>query len=95
MDEKVLIHCISSEEFRQIIKDVIREELFANDARAKQDENVFLTRDEACAILRINKTTLWKWTKKGRLIRYGIGNRVLYKKNEVIESLIRIDYNNH
>jgi excisionase family DNA binding protein len=91
MDEKVLIHCISPEEFRQIIKDVIRKELFANDARAKKDETVFLTRDEACAILRINKTSLWKWTKKGRLISYGIGNRVLYKKNEVIESLIRID----
>lgn len=91
MDKSILLHCISEDELRQIIRDVIREEIFANDARAKQDENVFLTREETCAILKINKTSLLKWTKKGRLIRYGIGNRVLYKKSEVLESVLRIN----
>ncbi len=89
MEKQILLHCITPYELKQIIRDVIREELFANDTRAKQDENVFLTREETCAILKINKTSLLKWTKKGRLIRYGIGNRVLYKKSEVLESVLQ------
>jgi hypothetical protein len=91
MDKSILLHRLSPDELSQLIKEVIREELFANDARVKQDENVFLTREETCAILKINKTSLLKWTKKGRLIRYGIGNRVLYKKSEVLESVLRIN----
>jgi hypothetical protein len=91
MEKQILLHCITPEELRQIIKEVIREEIFANDALAKQDENIFLTREETCAILKINKTSLLKWTKKGRLIRYGIGNRVLYKKSEVLESVLKIN----
>jgi hypothetical protein len=91
MEKRILLHCITPDELRQIIREIIREEIFANDARAKQDENIFLTREETCAILKINKTSLLKWTKKGRLIRYGIGNRVLYKKSEVLESVLKIN----
>jgi excisionase family DNA binding protein len=91
MEKSILLHCITPNELKQIIKEVIREELFANSNLDIPDENVFLTREEACAVLRINKTSLWKWTKKGRLISYGIGSRVLYKKSEVLESVIRIN----
>lgn len=91
MEKSILLHCISLDEFKQIIKEVIREELFTKSNLEIQDENVFLTREEACAVLKINKTSLWKWTKKGKLISYGIENRVLYKKNEVIESIKRIN----
>ena len=90
MEKSILLHCITPEELRQIIKEVIREELIANNILVNQGENVFLTREETCSILKINKSSLWKWTKMGKLISYGIGNRVLYKKNEVIESIIRI-----
>ncbi len=91
MEKSILLHCITPEELRQIIKEVIREELIANNILVNQGENVFLTREETCSILKINKSSLWKWTKMGKLISYGIGNRVLYKKNEVIESIIRIN----
>ena len=46
-----------------------------------------LNREEVCKMLSINKTTLWKYTKVGKLKSYGIGNRVLYKRNEVLECL--------
>ena len=91
MGKSILLHCITPEELKQIIKEVIREEIFTKSNLEIQDENVFLTREEACAVLKINKTSLWKWTKKGKLISYGIGNRVLYKKSEVLESILRIN----
>jgi hypothetical protein len=92
MEKSLLLHCITPDELKQIIKEVIREEL--SEVRKQfeeKDSEVLLTREETCAILKINKTSLWKWTKKGKLISYGIGNRVLYKKNEVLESLMRIN----
>ncbi len=50
-------------------------------------EGGLLNREEVCKMLSINKTTLWKYTKLGKLKSYGIGNRVLYKRNEVLECL--------
>lgn len=47
-------------------------------------DNELMTRDEVCKMLSFNKTSLWKHTKSGKLKSYGIGNRVLYKRSEVI-----------
>lgn len=52
-----------------------------------QVETELITREEACKLLSINKTSLWKHTKSGRLKSYGIGNRVYYKKSELLESI--------
>jgi hypothetical protein len=77
-----MLHCISPEELKQIIKEVIKEELSeVRNQLEEKDSEILLKREEVCATLKINRTSLWKWTKSGKLIRYGIGNRVLYKKN--------------
>lgn len=49
-----------------------------------------LTRSETSALLKINLTTLWNYTKQGKLISYGIGNRVYYKHAEVMQSIIKL-----
>lgn len=56
-----------------------------------QDDNDLLTRAETCELLKINLTTLWKHTKSGKLIQYGIGNRVFYKKSEILKGVKRIN----
>ena len=50
-------------------------------------EKELLTRIEVCELLSINKTSLWKHTKSGRLKSYGLGNRVYYKRSEVLEAV--------
>lgn len=57
-----------------------------------EPSNDLLTRDEVCRLLNFNKTSLWKHTKSGRLKSYGIGNRVLYKKSEVLEAVKPINH---
>lgn len=57
-----------------------------------QPENELITRDEVCKLLNFNKTTLHKHTRSGRLKSYGIGNRVLYKKSEVLEAVKPINH---
>jgi hypothetical protein len=49
-----------------------------------------LTRSETSSLLKVNLSTLWNWTKKGKLKSYGIGNRVYYKRHEVMQSIINL-----
>lgn len=53
----------------------------------KKDNEVYLTRQETVDFLKINLTTLWNWTNKGKVISYGIGNRRYYNKQELIDVL--------
>lgn len=46
-----------------------------------------LTRDETCAFLSIDSSTLWAWTNKGKVKAYGIGARRYYKRSELLECL--------
>jgi excisionase family DNA binding protein len=54
--------------------------------------NELLSREEACELLKINKTSLWKHTKNGKLKSYGIGNRVLYKRDELLDSIKPLNF---
>ena len=54
--------------------------------------NEYIKRDEACELLSINLSSLWKHTKSGKLKSYGIGNRVLYKRSEVLEAVKPINH---
>lgn len=51
------------------------------------DESELLTRKQTAILLQINLSTLYYWTKSGRLKAYGISNRVYYKRSEVLDSL--------
>lgn len=72
------------------IKTVVREVLAETKEEPAEPENKLLTVAETSQLLKIDRTTLWKWTKDGKLKRYGIGNRVYYKKSEVLESIISL-----
>lgn len=56
-----------------------------------KDVKDILTREETAKLLSISLPTLWNWTKKNILTAYGIGGRVYYKKDEVIQALIQIN----
>lgn len=51
-----------------------------------------LTRAETSSLLKINLSSLWSWTKQGKLVSYSIGNRVYYKRSEVLQSLIELKH---
>ncbi len=53
------------------------------------ESDVYLTRQETADFLKINITTLWNWTNKGKIKSYGIGNRRYYNKQEIIALLKR------
>lgn len=43
-----------------------------------------LTRKETAKLLGINLSTLWAWTRTGKLRSYGIGNKVFYRYSEIL-----------
>ena len=89
MEKSILLHCISPEELRQIIKEVIREELLEVGKQLEEkDSEVLMSRQETFEFLKINTSTLWRWTKNGKIDSYGIGNRRYYKKADVLNSLV-------
>jgi hypothetical protein len=59
---------------------------YLDDLHTNKSE-VYLTRQETADFLKINITTLWHWTNKGKIKSYGIGNRRYYNKQEIIALL--------
>jgi hypothetical protein len=89
MEKSILLHCISTDELKQIIKEVIREELVAVRKKLEEkDSDVLLSRQETCDFLKIDSSTLWSWTKKGKIDCYGIANRRYYKKEDILNGLV-------
>lgn len=68
---------------------------FLSDYKLAKDKNTeLLTREETAEYLKCSKGTIRNWTDKGWLIAYGIGTKIYYKKNEIINSLKQVYENN-
>ena len=59
---------------------------FAPTPSTPNDAEEFLTREETAKLLKCSLPTLWDWSNKGLLKSYRIGNKVRYKRNEVMSS---------
>jgi len=55
---------------------------------SKQNDEELLTREETAMMLKTSYTTLWDWTKKEKLIAYRLGNRIYYKRGEIMKALV-------
>jgi DNA invertase Pin-like site-specific DNA recombinase len=50
-----------------------------------------MTRNEVAEYFKIDNSTLWHWTNKGKVIAYGIGAKRYYKRSELNESLVKLN----
>lgn len=92
MENSIMLHNLAPNDLEELIRKVVIEQVEAfrkNTSTENPDE--LLSREDACLLLKISLTSLWNWTKKGKLVAYGIGNRIYYKRGELIESLVRIN----
>jgi excisionase family DNA binding protein len=53
-----------------------------------REPDEFMTRQEVADLLKCDISTIHNWTVKGKLKPYGIGNRVYFKRSEVVKSII-------
>ncbi len=54
----------------------------------------FITRQETSKILNVSLSTLLNWRKAGIITAYRIGNKIRYKKTEILDSLTKINQEN-
>jgi excisionase family DNA binding protein len=88
MQSQILLNGITIEQ----LVDAIRPLLPIQNKECKGQDDELLTREEVCQFLNITKTTLWKLTKNGKYKSYGVGNRILYKKSELLLALTPLNH---
>jgi len=93
--DKVILSPIPMDELLQQLREIVREEIAA--AKLSQQPNdtkvSYLSRKELAEKYHITLPTLSSWTKLGKVKAYRIGRRVLYKEQEVDQSLKLIALN--
>jgi len=95
MENSILLQNLSRHDLTQLIKEIVRSQLedFKETLNTHNPDEL-LTREETYNFLKIDSSTLWHWTNKGKVIAYGIGNRRYYKKEELLNSLIQLTSKN-
>jgi len=88
--ENIYLEKITKNELKILVKEAISE---VNNNIPNTDKAInskYLTRKEVAKLFNISLTTLNERTKQGNIQAYRIGNRVLYKLNDVDNSLIQV-----
>lgn len=55
-----------------------------------REPETYLTRKQVAEMLQVNYTTLHNWKHKNILVPVGIGSRVLYKRSDIENKLIKL-----
>lgn len=55
----------------------------------QNSEEVLYTVEETQGYLKCSKQALWNWRKSGILPSYRLGNRVYYKKSDILKKLVK------
>ena len=82
MSTDIILHSTSTSELRDLIANVLKEELNIFFEKDKLD-NRMLTRKQVCEMLGISLPTLHSWTKEGILKGIRIGNAIRYHAEDI------------
>lgn len=85
----ILLQQLTVEELQELIGSTVKKNVaeLQKELQTKHYNEELLTREETCKFLKINSSTLWAWSNKGKVKSYGIGARRYYKRSELMECL--------
>lgn len=78
------------DEFKTVIQDAVKNEIEKLNLNKPEIPTEYITRKETAGILGISLPTLNEWSKQGIIPSYRIASRVRYKKEEVMNSLTKV-----
>lgn len=92
MDKQVVLFPITLIELKKLLAELIEEKVSIITERNNHKvlPETYLTREEVCKLLRITLPTLSNYTSQRLLKGYKIGDRVLYKRQEIDKALTEI-----
>lgn len=50
----------------------------------------YLTRQQTADLLHVDLSTLWNWKKNEKLTPVGIGNRILYRREDIENAIVKL-----
>ncbi|MCB0748717.1 MAG: helix-turn-helix domain-containing protein [Ignavibacteriae bacterium] len=85
----ILLESLTIEQLQQLIGASIKKGIseLHKELETKNYNEELLTREETCQFLKIDSSTLWSYTNKGKVKAYGIGARRYYRRSELLECL--------
>ena len=90
--QQIILSQLSQEELIREITTPLLGKIEALEARiAKKDSDILWTREDASERLKIDLSTLSRWTKQGKITAHSIGARVYYKESSIQEALVKLD----
>jgi len=90
--QQLQITQLSPEDLKGLLKELLRSELDTlKEQIAKSKTEVLYTREETTERLKIDLSTLHRWTKSGKIIPHAIGTRIYYKESSIQQALVKLD----
>ena len=90
--QHIAVTQLSPEDLKTLFKDLLEQEISPlKDASAKKLVDPLFSREEASERLKIDLSTLHRWTKQGKISAHAIGARIYYKESSIQEALIKIN----
>lgn len=85
----ILLQSLTVEQLQQLVSTSVRTGIqeLQKELQSKDNSEELMTREETCKFLKVDSSTLWAWTNKGKVKAYGIGARRYYKRSELLQCL--------
>lgn len=91
MTNQILLNGLEVSELLEKIGQLIDKKLHeVSPIDKNKNQSKFISRKEVATLLKISLPTLNEWSKLGWLISYKMGNRVLYKAEEVEQAVSKL-----
>lgn len=86
MEQLRLVQC-SPNELQSIVNNAVEEKLqsFVTQLPKEPKGKEVLNRKEAAELFSVSTVTIWDWCNKSILHPYKVGNRVFFKRSELME----------
>jgi excisionase family DNA binding protein len=84
----IILQGINTDDLKKIFREVLEEKLKKESEPNDNSKKInYLNRFEVAEILKISLPTLNNWSKSGIVQSYRIGNRILYKAEEIDQAI--------
>lgn len=92
MKNSIILQDLSVEELQELIGSTVKKNVaeLQEELQSKKFTEELLSRSETCKFLKVDSSTLWSWTNKGKVKAHGIGARRYYKRSELLECLTKL-----
>lgn len=92
MIERTVMFSIPIEELTELIGKTVEEKLKVYAASSLEESKElpskeFLSREEVLEMLHVTSTTLWRYTREGKLKYHRIGRKMFFKLEEVRQAM--------